>query len=206
MQIKNIVFDLGNVLISYLPEEFHVKKGDSPDKIKLYLSEVYGSPEWQKLDHGLMTVETAILSIASRTLMPEQEIARIFDLREELLSEISENSALLKTLKKAHFRLYYISNFPEDLFRILSVKYEFFRLFDGGVVSSDVKLLKPDPEIYRTLLRNHDINPAESLFIDDLEHNVKGAAGEGFLTLHLTQTNRLKEHLIELVPQAFTGS
>lgn len=206
MQIKNIVFDLGNVLISYLPEEFHIRQGDTPDKIELYLRDIYGGPEWQKIDHGLMTVDAAISSIASRTLMPAQEIARIFDLREELLSEITGNSALLKTLKNARFGLYFISNFPEDLFRILSAKYEFFRLFDGGVVSSDVKLLKPDPEIYRTLLRNYNINPAESLFIDDLEHNVKGAADEGFITLHLTHTNRLKEHLMALVPQAFVSN
>jgi len=203
MQIKNIVFDLGNVLISYMPEEFHARQGDSPDKTELYLREVYGGHEWQKIDHGLMTVDAAISSIASRTLMPAQEIARIFDLREELLSEIAGNSALLKTLKNARFGLYYISNFPEDLFRILSAKYEFFRLFDGGVVSSDVKLLKPDPEIYRTLIRRYNINPAESLFIDDLEHNVKGAADEGFITLHLTQAHKLKEHLMALVPRAF---
>lgn len=206
MQIKNIVFDLGNVLISYLPEEFHIKQGDSPDKIELYLREVYGGPEWQKIDHGLMTVDEAVSSIASRTLMPAQEIARIFDLREELLSEITENTALLKTLKNAQYGLYFISNFPDDLYQILSAKYEFFQLFDGGVVSSAVKLVKPDPEIYRTLLRNHNINPAESLFIDDLEHNIKGAAEVGFSTLHLTQTHKLKEHLMTLVPQAFASN
>ena len=75
MQIKNIVFDLGNVLISYHPEDFHLKKGDSAEDTELFISEVYKSPEWQLIDKGEMTVEEAILSIDSRSTLPEPEIA-----------------------------------------------------------------------------------------------------------------------------------
>lgn len=206
MQIKNIVFDLGNVLISYHPEDFHLKKGDSAEDTELFISEVYKSPEWQLIDKGEMTVEEAILSIDSRSTLPEPEIARIFKLREELLFAIDQNTSLLKRLKKARFGLYYISNFPHDMFDVLSKKYDFFRLFDGGIYSASIKVLKPDPEIYRRLIKDYGLIASESLFIDDLKQNVDAAALEGFVTLHLTMAEALEEELKRLLPEAFVNN
>ncbi len=203
MPIRNIVFDLGNVLISYNPEDFHLKKGDSAENTELFISDVYKSPEWQLIDKGEMTVEEAIPSIASRSTLTEPEIARIFKLREELLFAIDHNASLLKQLKKARFGLYYISNFPHDMFDALSKKYDFFRLFDGGIYSASIKVLKPDPEIYKRLIKDYGLIASESLFIDDLKQNAEAAAKEGFLTLHLTQADKLEQELRRLVPEAF---
>lgn len=203
MQIRNIVFDLGNVLISYQPEDFHLKKGDSAENTELFISDVYNSPEWQLIDKGEMSVDEAVMSIASRSCLSGSEIARIFNLREELLSAIDINIALLKQLKTARFGLYYISNFAEDMFSLLSKKYEFFTLFDGGIYSASVKILKPDPEIFRRLIKDCNLKASESLFIDDLKQNTDAAAREGFLTLHLTQADKLEEELRVLVPEAF---
>lgn len=206
MKIKNVVFDLGNVLISYNPEDFHLTKGDSPESIELFIRDVYQGPEWQLIDKGEMTVEEAILSIASRSALSEAEIARIFKLREELLFAIDGNALLLKRLKNARFGLYYISNFPEDMFGLLSKKYDFFRFFDGGIYSASIKVLKPDPEIYRRLINNYDLIASESLFIDDLKQNVDAASHEGFVTLHLTKAEALEEELKRLLPEAFVNN
>jgi HAD superfamily hydrolase (TIGR01509 family) len=206
MHIRNIVFDLGNVLISYNPEDFHLKKGDSAEDTELFISDVYRSPEWQLIDKGEMTVEEAILSIATRSTLTAPEIARIFKLREELLFAIDQNTSLLKRLKKARFGLYYISNFPHDMFDVLSKKYDFFRFFDGGIYSASVKVLKPDPEIYRRLIKDYQLNASESLFIDDLQKNIDSAGREGFLTLHLTQAEKLEQELRALLPEAFVNN
>jgi HAD superfamily hydrolase (TIGR01509 family) len=206
MPIRNLVFDLGNVLISYHPEDFHLKKGDSPENTELFISDVYNSPEWQLIDKGEMSVEEAVESIASRSSLQGPEIARIFSLREELLFAIDQNTSLLKRLKKARFGLYYISNFPEDMFSLLSRKYEFFSLFDGGIYSASVKILKPDPEIFRRLINDYRLKASESLFIDDLKQNADAAAREGFLTLHLTQADMLENELRKLLPEAFLSN
>jgi putative hydrolase of the HAD superfamily len=202
MQIKNIVFDIGNVLISFQPETFHLERGVSPEKRAAYLNDVYHSPEWQMIDRGIMTVPEAIRSIAGRSSLTKQEIAGIFDLLDEVLFPLAENGKLLKPLKKAGFRLYYLSNFPEEMFEKVSSRNSFFSHFDGGILSAAVRLLKPEPEIYRELISKYDINPAETIFIDDLLPNIEAARAEGFQTLYLPDHTRLREELLRVLPDA----
>jgi len=206
MPINTIIFDLGNVLISYQPHDFHIQLGDSPEKTEAFLKNVYGGPEWQLIDKGVMSVEEAVQSIASRSSLSQQEIARIFDLRGQLLTPIHRNIKLLKSLKKGGLRLYFLSNFPVDMFAILVEKYDFFGQFDGGVYSAAVKVLKPDPEIFRILIRKYNLAPDECLFIDDLNQNIRAAESEGFMTLHLTSHDILEEELRSLIPGAFVNS
>lgn len=195
MILKNLVFDIGNVLVSYQPLEFHLRKGTGRERAMLYLKDIYHSEEWQRLDQGTISLTEAIGSIAEKSSLPLQEIALVFEMREELLFPIAGNTRLLEGLKKRGFGLFFLSNFPEDMFRLLYSQNDFFRLFDGGVVSSAEKILKPQPEIYRLLVKRYGIDPSETLFIDDLLPNIEAAAAEGFVTLHLTDHSMLKSRL-----------
>ena len=83
--IKNIVFDLGNVLISFRPSEYFDKK-KYPENIKAkILSDIFGSKEWHMLDNGMINTSQAINSIAATSSLNKEEIAHIFNLRSELL-------------------------------------------------------------------------------------------------------------------------
>jgi putative hydrolase of the HAD superfamily len=201
MTIRNIIFDLGNVLISYQPESFHAERGATLEEIRTYIGDVYNSPEWQLIDKGVMSVQEAISSIGSRSVLSHEEIARIFDFREELLFPIENNVKLLKTLKREGFGLYFLSNFPEDMFAVLSKRYNFFLLFDGGVVSSAEKMLKPQPEIYELLLKRYSLETKETIFIDDLLPNILGAESVGLSTIHLARHDDLHRKLAELFPE-----
>ncbi len=202
-EIKNIIFDIGNVLISYQPEEFHAAQGTAEERIKTYISDIYEGREWQMLDRGTITLRDAIDSIAKRSPLSAAEIASVFEMRDRLLFPLNGNTKLLKPLKNDGIRIFYLSNFPEDMFALLSKRYDFFNEFEGGVVSSHVKLLKPEPEIYRLLLGKYELVAEESLFIDDLERNIEGAARSGFKTLHLPDHRRLKSELQTLFPGIF---
>jgi FMN phosphatase YigB (HAD superfamily) len=92
MKIKCIVFDIGNVLISYQPEIFHIERGATKEETETYIRDIYHSPEWQLIDKGVMSVMEAIRSIAQRSALSAQEVARIFDFREELLFPIVQNT------------------------------------------------------------------------------------------------------------------
>ncbi|MFO7573530.1 MAG: HAD family phosphatase [Bacteroidales bacterium] len=202
MHIKTIVFDIGNVLISFRPEVFHRERGVSEEKTAIYLNDIYHGLEWQMIDRGVMTIPEAIRSIAGRSSLSTQEIAGIFTLLEEILFPLSENGKLLKPLKKAGFRLYYLSNFAEEMFARVFRKNDFFSHFNGGILSASVKMLKPEPEIYHELIRKYDIIPAETLFIDDLPANIEAAGAEGFQTLYLPDHTRLREELLRVLPGA----
>jgi glucose-1-phosphatase len=191
--IKNIVFDLGNVLISFRPSEYFDKK-QYPENIKArILSDIFGSKEWLMLDNGELTTAEVIESIASRSSLRKEEISHIFNLRTELMYPLDQNVKLLPELKKQGFRLYFLSNFPADIFEEIRSGYYFFKYFDGGIISAEAKLSKPDSRIYKKLMEKYSLLPEESLFVDDLEANVKAAESvgmKGLVTYGSTEISR----------------
>jgi len=197
--IKNIVFDLGNVLLSFRPSEFFDKK-NYPENIKTtILSDIFGSKEWGMLDNGDLTTEEVIDIIASKSSLNKEEIAHVFNLRVSLLFPLDQNVRLLPELKKQGFKLYFLSNFPKDVYDEIKTGYYFFKYFDGGIISSEVKFSKPHQRIYEILLEKYSLIAEECLFIDDLEINVKAAeifGMKGLVTLGSQEISKeLKEAL-----------
>jgi putative hydrolase of the HAD superfamily len=181
--IKNIVFDLGNVLISFRPSEFFDKK-KYPENIKAkILSDIFGSKEWGMLDNGEINTSEVIDAIALKSSLKKEEIAHIFNLRTELMFPLDQNVRLLPELKKRGFRLYFLSNFPMDIFEEVKTGYYFFKYFDGGIISAEAKFSKPDSRIYEILLEKYSLIPGECLYIDDLEINAKAAEVVGMKVL-----------------------
>jgi len=177
--VKNIIFDLGNVLISFKPSEYF-DKNKYPKTIKAtILSDIFDSKEWLLLDNGEITTSEAIDTIASKSSLNKEEIAHIFNLRTDLMFPLDPNVRLLPELKKRGFMLYYLSNFPMDIFEEISTGYYFFKHFDGGLISAEAKFSKPDSRIYKILLKRYSLIPKECLFIDDIEMNVRAAEALG---------------------------
>ena len=181
--LKNIIFDLGNVLISFKPSEY-LDKHKYPVIIKsTILSDIFQSSEWLKLDKGEITTSEAIDSIASQSSLKKEEVAHVFNLRTDVMFPIDPNVKLLPGLKKRGFMLYYLSNFPMDIFEEISTGYYFFKHFDGGLISAEAKFSKPESRFYEILLERYSLIPQECLFIDDLEMNVRAAEALGMTGL-----------------------
>jgi putative hydrolase of the HAD superfamily len=195
--IRNIVFDLGNVLISFRPAEY-LKRNNYPEKTRQrILNDIFLSPEWLMLDDGKISPEEAVDSIARKSSLKREEIALVFNKRTEIMFPIERNARLLPGLKKRGFRLYYLSNFPLDIFDEIKNSYLFFKYFDGGIISSEVKYSKPGIEIYKIFFEKYKLKPEESLFIDDIEANVRSAELIGMKCIHLSCTDSLENRLPE---------
>jgi putative hydrolase of the HAD superfamily len=177
--VKNLIFDLGNVLISFKPSEYFNKK-KYPENIRnTILSDIFGSKEWQLLDKGEITTPEAINAISKRSSLKKEEIAHIFNLRTDIIFPLDQNVRLLPELKKRGLKLYYLSNFPLDIFDEVKDGYYFFKYFDGGLISAEAKSSKPESRIYEIILEKFSLLPEECLFIDDIEINVKAAESIG---------------------------
>ena len=177
--IKNILFDLGNVLISFKPAEYF-EKNKYPENIKnTILSDIFESNEWLLLDNGEISTSDAIEAISRRSSLNKNEIAHIFNLRTDLMFPLDTNVRLLPELKKRGFRLYFLSNFPSDIFDEIRSGYYFFKYFDGGLISAVAKSSKPDVGIYKSFMEKYSLIANECLFIDDIEKNVKTAESLG---------------------------
>jgi epoxide hydrolase-like predicted phosphatase len=181
--IRNIIFDLGNVLVSFRPSEYFTKE-NYPENIKAtIISDIFESKQWIMLDKGEISLNEAIDAIASVSSLKKEEIAHVFNLRTNLMFPLDQNVKLLSGLKNQGFRLYYLSNFPKDVFDEIKAGYYFFKYFDGGIISSDIHVTKPHPRIYEILLEKYDLIADECLFIDDLEPNIKAAELLGMKSL-----------------------
>ncbi|WP_319370343.1 HAD family phosphatase [uncultured Ilyobacter sp.] len=195
--IKNIIFDLGRVLLNFEPLEYTYKK--IPDKQRAYkiYQEIFKSDEWLMLDRGVITEDEAINRICGRNPENDQLIREVMNNWYEILTPMEDVVDILKELKLKGYKIYFLSNFHLLAFERVSKKYDFFRNFNGGIVSYIENLLKPEDEIYNKLVAIYGINPAESVIIDDTKDNVISAEKLGFKTILFTTSIDLKEKLFE---------
>jgi FMN phosphatase YigB (HAD superfamily) len=199
--IKNIVFDLGNVLISFKPVRFF-DNINYPETLKSkILTDIFGSKEWLMLDNGDITTSEAIDAISLKSSLNREEIAHIFNLRTEMMFPLDQNVRLLPELKKQGFKLYYLSNFPLDIFEEIKTGYYFFKYFDGGIISSEVKASKPDERIYQIFLETYSLIAGECLFIDDTEINVRTAEASGMKGLVTYGSEEISKELSVVLDQ-----
>ena len=194
---KNIIFDLGNVLLNFNPKEY-LKIKISEDKIEDVYKAIFQSEEWLMLDRGTITEKDAINNIIERNITYRDDINLVFKEWYDILKPIEESVEVLQNLKENGYNVYYLSNFHELAFKEVTTKNNFFELFDGGVVSYAEKLIKPEEEIYKLILKRYNLNPKETIFIDDTKLNVDGASKLGIKAIFLEDPKKLRENLISL--------
>lgn len=173
--IRNMIFDMGGVLLDYNPPRFISHLTTDEADAALLMREVFNSVEWFRLDRGTITVEEA--SAAMKQNLPPRlhgEVDRLTAWWELELRPIEGMEELLAELKELGYGVYLLSNatirHPEYFDRLPSARY-----FDGRFVSAFYKMLKPQFEIYTAMLKKFDLKAEECFFVDDSVANVEGA-------------------------------
>ena len=194
MEIKNIVFDLGGVLVRFDREKY-LRENIPQEKREAFYHNVLATKEWTMLDRGTLNYEEAKEIFKKRNPHLSNEIDNFFD-RDflQILMPIKENVKLLYDLKRK-YKLYVLSNFHKEAFEYIFEKNEFFKLFEGCLVSCYFNLLKPEEKIYDTLLYEFGLIPEETLFIDDIKENIEVCEKKGMNGLYLPDYTKLKEDL-----------
>ena len=193
--IKNIIFDLGNVLVKYSPENFlnkYVKKENQED----FIINIFKSKDWLELDRGILSYEDAIEVFTKRVPEEKESIEKLF--RENIsscISPIEENVEIMRKLKNNGYNVYILSNFHQPAFEYIRESWDFIREFNGDVVSCYYHYIKPERNIYETLLNKYNLTPSETIFIDDVDANINGAKELGIGGIHLPDYKILSELL-----------
>ena len=197
--IKNIIFDLGNVLIRFRPDLFLSKYTKDKTRITRFMSNIIKSDLWLELDRGIFSLKHAQEKFLS--IYPEETdlIILFFNSWKEILSPILENVKVVEELKLKGYKLYVLSNFFKEAFKYVRKRYDFFSLFDGIVISSKISLVKPELEIYQYLLHKYNLNPEESVFIDDTVECTIQANKLNFKTIQYVLNTDLRLELRKLV-------
>lgn len=196
--INNIIFDLGRVLINWEPEKY-MKKVFDENTTSFLLEKIFNTNDWNLMDKGVIDEQTLWENKLNQYPEYKKEIEHMKNKVLDLLTPIEENAKLLYILKEKGYNLYILSNFSKIAFQKVYEKYDFFKLFDGMIISSHVKSIKPEDEIYKILIEKYKINPAESLYIDDKIENIKAGEKFGFKTIHLEKPEDLKDKLSKIL-------
>jgi putative hydrolase of the HAD superfamily len=174
--IKNIIFDMGNVLIYFNRDAFLDRVGlKDPDDRELLKREVYLSLEWSRMDRGSLTDEEASEIIAQR--VPErlrEAVNRLVGEWDRPILPIPGMEQLIRELKANGYGIYLLSNASVRQHAYWP-KVPAFDLFDGTLISADVHLVKPQPEIYELMCSTFSLRREECVFIDDATPNAEGA-------------------------------
>ncbi len=192
--IKNIIFDLGGVLISWDPYK-HLLKLFEKEIADFLLQRVFESEDWVLMDQGIYT-EKELWDKKKRELPEYRDCLSILETEmPSWLVPVEENVALIPRLKDLGFGVYVLSNFSANNFELVRSQCSFFELLDGMVISSHVKVVKPDEEIYRIIIEKYSLVPDQCLYIDDRKENVETGRKLGFRAIYLERPGHLKEIL-----------
>lgn len=179
--IRNIVFDMGNVIIRFDPRWFMERDGiTDPQDQSLIMNELFLSVEWAQMDSGVLTEKTAEPLILER--FPErlkQPVRRLLYDWAYPREMIPGMESLVQRLKDAGYGIYLLSNASMAQHDYWP-KFPVSRLFDGKLISCDFGKVKPMHEIYRAFTDRFSLNPDECVFIDDAPANVAGAVACGW--------------------------
>ena len=195
--IKNIVFDYGNVLIRFKPEEELQKYTNSDEETADLKHMIYLSKPWKDGDRGLLSREESIRELCKAYPQKAELLRTVMGACSEWLTMPESIPAFLDKLRMAGYSLFYISNTNPKDYETIMQKYPVLRSIPG-IASFKEHILKPEPAIFSLFLDRFSLQAETCLFIDDMAKNTAVAAALGFQTLTLTTgAETLPETLIK---------
>ena len=173
--IKNIVFDMGNVLIRYDVNNYVHELADNDEDRDILRTELFGSVEWLQMDRGILEAKQAVDQIKQRV---PQRLHRAIEkgiLEWHMdLENYEDMEKLTYELKKNGYHLYLLSNTSKK-FHVFRKFIPALNHFDGEFISADHKMMKPEPEIFKAFYQEYQLEPGECYFVDDTVSNIEAA-------------------------------
>lgn len=166
IRIKNIIFDLGNVIINW-NSNYVVKYFTDDENEKKILLNIIGSDIWKQIDLGIIDTDEAIsITKSSHDEKYHSLLENFWNNWFKIQPLMLDTMDIAYKLKKKGYNLYVLSNMGKSCYNYFKTL-EFFKLFDGIVISANENIKKPDPKIFDLILNRYNLNPNETLLIDD---------------------------------------
>ncbi len=193
------VFDLGGVLIDWNPRYLYRKIfGADEAAMEHFLANICTSNWNTQQDAGRTLAEGCELLKKQHPEHAEYIDAWLHRYDEMLGGPIQGTVDILSELRARGVPVYALSNWSSETFPAAQRRFKFLNWFDGMVLSGNVKLIKPDPRIFHLLFDTHAVRPAESVYIDDLPHNVETANALGMHGIRFTDSAALRAELVSI--------
>lgn len=199
--IKNIVFDIGNVLAGFIWQDFYRSFGYSEEIFEKLADATVRSTFWNEMDRGKLTDEQLLDGFIQNDPSIESELREVFYNIKGMILRYDYAKPWVMELKSRGYHVYVISNFAHKAHTECIEALDFLDEVDGGILSYQVQLIKPAPEIYRLLCSKYDLKAEECVFIDDLAKNVDAAMKEGMQGIIFQTLEQAKEDLEKILSE-----
>ena len=175
----NVVLDIGNVICSWQPAQLVASIFPHADEQQTALAAVIQQEDWLDLDRGRLDLDTAIDRACARSGLPRWQLAALYQAVPQHLTPIPAMVAAIEKLAAAGVPLYVLSNMHRHAWQQLLQTHAFWRHFSGILVSCEVGYIKPEAEIFALLCERFRLQPAATVFFDDMAENVSAAQAFG---------------------------
>ncbi len=198
--IKNIIFDVGKVLVYFEPAQHLKNLGYDEAAQAAVMNAVFDHPLWDENDRGSMTPAEFEEAFVANAPEYEEQIRETLQTVEGTIDLLPHSLIWVRELKSRGFRLYILSNYGEHTLEQTKHKLKFLPYMDGVIFSYEHKVIKPESKIYEILLQKYGLDPNECVFIDDRQENIEAAEAFGIRGIRFVdyaQTGRELEMLLE---------
>lgn len=196
--IRNIIFDIGNVLTDFRWREFLQDKGFDEAMIDRIARASVMSPYWNEFDRGEWEQDKIMAEFIKNDPEIEQELHIAYDNVRGMVTPRDYAIPWIKELKAKGYGVYYLSNFSYKAYVECADALDFLPYTDGGILSYRDKVIKPGKEIYDLLLSRYGLKAEESVFLDDTMKNVEAARAYGFYGICFWTKEQAEEELKKL--------
>lgn len=194
-EIKNIIFDVGNVLMDYDWQTYLKSFGFSEEKYEKIARACFCNPMWNERDRGTLPEEAYVQEFVNAAPEYEEDIREVMRRTPECISNMDYTRTWVEYLKDRGYHLYILSNYSHYMLDANRSMMNFLPYMDGVVFSCEVEMIKPEPEIYQYILEQYGLDPAATVFLDDRKENCQGAEKFG---IHAIQFKSFPQAAAEL--------
>lgn len=195
MKIKNIVFDIGNVLVKWDPLFIISQAFPDASNPKFLQDNIFKSATWLDLNLGKITEQQSILEYHKNLGIDLPDLQNLMQAIKDSMDLVDGTYEILDKIKNQGYNLYALTNNTNEIVSYLKKRYGLEKFFKSIVSSSEVGLRKPNLDIYRHLLEAHKLSAHETLFIDDHLPNLAPAESLGIRVLLFENINQLRSDL-----------
>jgi len=196
--IKNVIFDVGNVFVRWSPKEivarcFNLQKDSDENRHRT--EALFHGPLWRSLNRGELTQQEAERAYQAQFGLSAEETKSLFFHIMDHLEAIDGTEEIANRLRKAGYRVFALTDNVREIVAYLKTRYQFWRAFEGAVISAEIGILKPDPAIFRHTMEKYNLLAAETVFFDDVKTNLDGARSIGMEARIFTTPSHCVEDL-----------
>lgn len=208
VMIKNVVLDIGGVLVDFHTTDYYTNRGYSLETAKSLRAVTMDSPYWEHNDIGIMPYDWILEKMKSLSPSLAPAIEESLSVQKGIVTHRKESKDWIETLRGMGFRVLVLSNFSESALRDCPEAMDFlgenlggrgkigdYGVITEGIISCKVHMIKPYPSIYATLLTRYGLLPQETVFVDDTQKNLTAAEVFGIRTVFFESRQQVTEKL-----------